>query len=98
MLRRVSQQIFELSIRQGDQMNKNSESFLKEFLETPSPAGFEQPAAKLFRDRVKDSVDEVYGDRHVLQRDVGQAVVDAHVRIEALSLQRQLLLGCLDTN
>ena len=45
-------------------MNKNSESFLKEFLETPSPSGFEQPAAKLFRAHVKDHVDDVYGDVH----------------------------------
>jgi len=45
-------------------MNKNSEKFLKEFLETPSPSGFEQPAAKLFRGHVKDHVDDVYGDVH----------------------------------
>ena len=45
-------------------MNKNSESFLKKFLETPSPSGFEQPAAKLFRAHVKDHVDDVYGDVH----------------------------------
>ncbi|HOK95770.1 MAG TPA: M42 family metallopeptidase [Anaerohalosphaeraceae bacterium] len=45
-------------------MNKASEQFLKELLETPSPSGFEQPAAKLWRAYVKDSVDELSGDVH----------------------------------
>lgn len=45
-------------------MNKNSEAFLKELLEAPSPSGFEQPAAKIFRNRVKDSVDKLIGDVH----------------------------------
>ncbi len=45
-------------------MNKNSEAFLKQFLEEPSPSGFEWNAAKLFRDRVKGYADEVYNDVH----------------------------------
>ncbi|MCI0499301.1 MAG: M42 family metallopeptidase [Planctomycetales bacterium] len=45
-------------------MNKTSEQFLKDLLETPSPSGFEQPAAKLWRAYVKDSVDELSGDVH----------------------------------
>jgi len=45
-------------------MNKNSESFLKELLESPSPSGFEQPAAKIFRQRVKGSVDKLITDVH----------------------------------
>lgn len=45
-------------------MNKNSEMFLKKFLEEPSPSGFEWNAAKMFRDRVKDFADEVYNDVH----------------------------------
>jgi endoglucanase len=45
-------------------MNKNSEAFLKELLEAPSPSGFEQPAAKVFRDRVGGCVDELIGDVH----------------------------------
>ncbi len=45
-------------------MNKSTETFLKDLLEAPSPSGFEQPAAKLFRNRVKGHVDQVYGDVH----------------------------------
>ena len=45
-------------------MNKNSEAFLKELLEAPSPSGFEQPAAKVFRNRVKDNVEKLIGDVH----------------------------------
>jgi endoglucanase len=45
-------------------MNKLSEAFLKELLETPSPSGYEQPAAKLWRSYVKESVDDVFGDVH----------------------------------
>jgi len=45
-------------------MNKQSQAFLTELLEAPSPSGFEQPAAKLWRDYVKSSVDQVYGDVH----------------------------------
>ncbi len=45
-------------------MNKDSEVFLKELLEAPSPSGFEQAAAAIFRKRVKDSVDELIADVH----------------------------------
>jgi endoglucanase len=45
-------------------MNKQSEAFLKELLEAPSPSGFEQPAAKVWRSYVKSSVDELVGDVH----------------------------------
>ncbi len=45
-------------------MNKNSENFLKKFLEEPSPSGFEWNAARMFRDRVKGFADEVYHDVH----------------------------------
>lgn len=45
-------------------MNKESHAFLKNLLEAPSPSGFEQPAAKLWRAYVKDSVDELIGDVH----------------------------------
>jgi endoglucanase len=45
-------------------MNTNSHDFLKALLETPSPSGYEQPAAKLWRDYVKDSVDEIIPDVH----------------------------------
>lgn len=45
-------------------MNKQSEAFLKELLEAPSPSGFEQPAAKVWRDYVKGSVDELIPDVH----------------------------------
>ncbi|MBL7214496.1 MAG: M42 family metallopeptidase [Phycisphaerae bacterium] len=45
-------------------MNKQSEAFLKDLLEVPSPSGFEQPAAKIWRDYVKKSVDELIPDVH----------------------------------
>lgn len=45
-------------------MNTTSLEFLKNLLETPSPSGYEQPAAKLWREYVKDSVDELIPDVH----------------------------------
>lgn len=45
-------------------MNKQAEAFLKNLLEAPSPSGFEQPAAKIWREYVKDSVDELIPDVH----------------------------------
>jgi endoglucanase len=45
-------------------MNKPSHDFLKALLEAPSPSGYEQPAANLWRDYVKDSVDELIPDVH----------------------------------
>jgi endoglucanase len=45
-------------------MHKTSQDFLKALLEAPSPSGYEQPAAKLWRDYVKDSVDELIPDVH----------------------------------
>jgi len=45
-------------------MNRNSEGFLKNLLEAPSPSGFEQPAAAIWRERVESSVDELIADVH----------------------------------
>lgn len=45
-------------------MNTGSQAFLKALLEAPSPSGYEQPAAKLWREYVKDSVDELVPDVH----------------------------------
>lgn len=45
-------------------MNKNSEAFLCELLEAPSPSGFERPAADVFRKRLEGRVDELIGDVH----------------------------------
>jgi endoglucanase len=45
-------------------MNSTSKDFLKALLEAPSPSGYEQPAAKLWRDYVKDDVDEMIPDVH----------------------------------
>lgn len=45
-------------------MRKDSEKFLEALLNAPSPSGFEQPAAKIFRNRVKNHVDEVTRDVH----------------------------------
>lgn len=44
-------------------MNKQAYDFLTELLAAPSPSGFEQPAAKLWRDYVKPYAD-VTGDVH----------------------------------
>lgn len=45
-------------------MNKQSQNFLKALLEAPSPSGYEQPAAKIWREYVKNSVDELIPDVH----------------------------------
>lgn len=45
-------------------MNKESEAFLKALLESPSPSGYEQPAAACWRSYVKDSVDDLIPDVH----------------------------------
>jgi putative aminopeptidase FrvX len=45
-------------------MNKDSEKFLSALLSAPSPVGFEQAAAKVFRARVKGYVDELIADVH----------------------------------
>ena len=45
-------------------MKKDTLRFLMTLLETPSPSGFEQPAAQVFRDRVREVADRVEGDIH----------------------------------
>lgn len=45
-------------------MNKDARTYLERLLNTPSPSGFEQAAARVFRERVEDAADEVYGDVH----------------------------------
>jgi len=45
-------------------MKKDSEDFLRELLEAPSPSGFEGPAREVFRRRLKGSVDELKTDVH----------------------------------
>ena len=45
-------------------MNIQAQNFLTELLAAPSPSGFEQPAAKLWREYVKPHVDELSGDVH----------------------------------
>lgn len=40
-------------------MQKDDLRFLKDLVEAPSPSGFEQPAAKLFRERLAPTADEV---------------------------------------
>jgi endoglucanase len=45
-------------------MNRQSEAFLTSLLEAASPSGYEQPAARLWRDYVKDHVDELIHDVH----------------------------------
>lgn len=55
-------------------MNKQAQTFLTEMLSAPSPSGFEQPAAKVWRDYVRPHVDKLTGDVHgnsiaVLNRD-----------------------------
>ncbi|HPY77238.1 MAG TPA: hypothetical protein PLQ45_05295, partial [Anaerohalosphaeraceae bacterium] len=45
-------------------MNKISERFLQDLLEAPSPSGYEQPAAKIWRNYVKSHVDQMIPDVH----------------------------------
>ena len=45
-------------------MNKQAYDFLTELLAAPSPSGYEQPAAKVWRDYVKPHVDELIPDVH----------------------------------
>ncbi|MCK5600166.1 M42 family metallopeptidase [bacterium] len=45
-------------------MEKKSMSFLKELLKQPSPSGYEQSAAEVWRDYAKNWVDEIMGDYH----------------------------------
>ena len=58
-------------------MKKKHLKFLKQLVETPSPTGFEEPAASLVRERLADVADEVAPDtmgsvRAVLEgRDAG---------------------------
>lgn len=40
-------------------MHKKDLKFLSSLVEAPSPSGFEQPAAKVFRDRMKEAADSV---------------------------------------
>jgi endoglucanase len=43
-------------------MHPESYNFLKALLEAPSPSGFEQPAQKIFREYIREHVDEVHTD------------------------------------
>jgi len=43
-------------------MKKKHVKFLKQLLETPSPTGFEEPAAALVRERLADVADEITTD------------------------------------
>ena len=45
-------------------MNADARNFLRKLVESPSPSGFEQPAQKLVRARLKGSVDEIRTDLH----------------------------------
>ena len=45
-------------------MNKLSEEFLINLLQAPSPSGYEQPAAKIWRDYLKEDVHELIPDVH----------------------------------
>jgi len=45
-------------------MNKASEQFLQELLEAPSPSGYEQPAARIWREYVKPHADQLITDVH----------------------------------
>jgi len=45
-------------------MNKDTEKFLQNLLNAPSPSGFEQPAAKIFRQRLRDYAHHIIRDVH----------------------------------
>jgi len=59
-------------------MQKKDLAFLKDLVEAPSPSGFEQPAAKLFRERMNGVADEVetnvMGSVHALLKGKGKGV------------------------
>ena len=63
-------------------MRSESLTFLKELVEAPSPSGFEQPAAKVFRDYVDDFADEV--DTNVMG--------SVHAVVDGLGVRRRDLL------
>ncbi|MFW6422148.1 MAG: M42 family peptidase, partial [Candidatus Bipolaricaulota bacterium] len=45
-------------------MRESSFSFLKEYVDAISPSGFEEKAARIWRDRAEEFADEVRGDLH----------------------------------
>lgn len=45
-------------------MQKSSIEFLKKLVETPSPAGFEEPVQKLVREEIEKISDDIYTDVH----------------------------------
>ncbi len=45
-------------------MNQKTESFLEQFLAAPSPSGFEEPAARLWRKEAEGFADRVWVDLH----------------------------------
>ncbi len=45
-------------------MTQDMEKFLRDILNAPSPSGYEQPAAKIWRNRVKDHADQMIQDVH----------------------------------
>ena len=59
-------------------MQKKDLAFLSELVEAPSPSGFEQPAAKVFRDRMTPVADEVetnvMGSVHAVLKGKGDGV------------------------
>ena len=69
-------------------MKKKHLKFLKQLVETPSPTGFEEPAASLVRERLADVADEVATDtmgsvRAVLEgRDFPSAVIEIKIKFK----------------
>jgi endoglucanase len=45
-------------------METESFAFLKELVEAPSPSGFEQPAQRVWRQRMKPHADRIDMDMH----------------------------------
>jgi len=60
-------------------MNRAAKAFLQKLVESPSPSGFEQPAQKLVRARMKDVADSVRTDVH--GNVVGVVNPDAPLRV-----------------
>uniref|UniRef100_A0A7C4UH28 M42 family peptidase n=1 Tax=candidate division WOR-3 bacterium TaxID=2052148 RepID=A0A7C4UH28_UNCW3 len=45
-------------------MNKEQKDFLRELVDNPSPSGYEEPVAKVWRKRLEGIAQRIYGDLH----------------------------------
>ena len=71
-------------------MRKESYSFLKKILETPSPSGFEQPVQRIIRERMKPFAERIETDVH------GNVVaaINAAIDTPMVSMKLVSMLDC----